>query len=313
MKPYRTIDEQVALLRLRGLEVQESDRLLLQRTGYYSLVNGYKIPFLDLQRTSSQHPEHYRSGSSLAHLGALYDFDRSLRLHLMRALFASESTLRESVVRQFCATFGHGEEYLNHQYYSDGTDGVRTPRGPFEYRESRDWLIGRVLTPIARFSGDGSTRRPAFLPAVHHRDKYGYVPMWVTSLKLTFGQVCYLFGHQQLSVQKKVCADLREQYRADWGIDGNVFYPNTVDEYYSFLRELRNVCAHDERCFSHSVAVRRKNRDVSGIAGLVKYFVRRSDYLSMVEGVDSSLSQLENEIPGWAFLQVAKSVSVQKL
>ena len=231
----------------------------------------------------------------------------------MRALFASESSLRESVVRHFCETFGHGEEYLNPANYSDGTDGVRTPSGVSRFLSSRERLISKILTPISQQSSNGSSNRRGFQPVVHYREQYGYVPLWVASLKLTFGQVCYLFGHQKLVVQQRVCQDLREQYQHEWDVDSNIFNPGTLDEYYSFLRELRNVCAHDERCFSYTVSVRGKKRDVASIAGLLKFFVRRSDYISMGDSVDASLRDLESELPRWAYSQVVDSVRVKKL
>ena len=43
-KPFKTIDEQMSILRLRGMSIEESDRPLLMREGYYSIVNGYKDP-----------------------------------------------------------------------------------------------------------------------------------------------------------------------------------------------------------------------------------------------------------------------------
>lgn len=46
-KPFLTLDEQVNRLKSRGLLVDTRTRWILEREGYYSVVNGYKWPFLD--------------------------------------------------------------------------------------------------------------------------------------------------------------------------------------------------------------------------------------------------------------------------
>ena len=46
-KPFLTIEEQVELLKKRGVETTEDTGAVLLREGYYSIVNGYKKPFID--------------------------------------------------------------------------------------------------------------------------------------------------------------------------------------------------------------------------------------------------------------------------
>lgn len=46
-KPFKSIAEQIAILESRGLECDNDTRLVLEREGYYPVVNGYKDLFLD--------------------------------------------------------------------------------------------------------------------------------------------------------------------------------------------------------------------------------------------------------------------------
>ena len=46
-KPFLTIEEQVDLLERRGVSTNDETSATLMREGYYSIVNGYKAPFLD--------------------------------------------------------------------------------------------------------------------------------------------------------------------------------------------------------------------------------------------------------------------------
>ena len=53
-KPFKSIDEQIAILESRGLECDNSTRLVLEREGYYPVVNGYKDLFLGQRGDSCQ-------------------------------------------------------------------------------------------------------------------------------------------------------------------------------------------------------------------------------------------------------------------
>lgn len=51
-KPFKSITEQIAILESRGLECDNNTRLVLEREGYYPVVNGYKDLFLDQREDS---------------------------------------------------------------------------------------------------------------------------------------------------------------------------------------------------------------------------------------------------------------------
>ncbi|MCH4082688.1 MAG: hypothetical protein LKE92_11325 [Atopobiaceae bacterium] len=53
-KPFKTIDEQVEILRSRGLGISDQNRAaaFLLRENYHAVVNGYKDAFLDLEASN---------------------------------------------------------------------------------------------------------------------------------------------------------------------------------------------------------------------------------------------------------------------
>lgn len=53
-KPFKSVAEQIAILESRGLECDNDTRLVLEREGYYPVVNGYKDLFLDQRDGSGQ-------------------------------------------------------------------------------------------------------------------------------------------------------------------------------------------------------------------------------------------------------------------
>ena len=53
-KPYRSVDEQLRILRSRGMAVDAGAGHVLRREGYYPIVNGYKAAsFAAFASTSS--------------------------------------------------------------------------------------------------------------------------------------------------------------------------------------------------------------------------------------------------------------------
>ena len=64
-RPFLTIDEQVERLKTRGLSVDDETPSILLREGYYSIVNGYKTPFIDAEATEKAGDDRYNSGTSL--------------------------------------------------------------------------------------------------------------------------------------------------------------------------------------------------------------------------------------------------------
>lgn len=79
-KPFKTIEEQVELLEARGVATDDGTPEVLLREGYYSVVNGYKEPFVDKEKSESAKDDHYLPGTSFADIYALFMFDRELRM-----------------------------------------------------------------------------------------------------------------------------------------------------------------------------------------------------------------------------------------
>ena len=50
-QPFMSVADQVKLLTSRGLATDPRTAWVLEREGYYSVINGYKSPFLDEPKT----------------------------------------------------------------------------------------------------------------------------------------------------------------------------------------------------------------------------------------------------------------------
>lgn len=83
-RPFMAVESQVQQLNRRGLQTDMRTPWILEREGYYSVVNGYKDPFLDKEAGKRTHEDRYLTGTSFNDLYALFVFDRNLRFLLFR-------------------------------------------------------------------------------------------------------------------------------------------------------------------------------------------------------------------------------------
>ena len=87
-KPFLTIQQQIELLESRGVKTDDASGSILLREGYYSVVNGYKDPFIDREATAAAGDDRYREGTTLTDIYDLFSFDRKLRGQAFRCLSA---------------------------------------------------------------------------------------------------------------------------------------------------------------------------------------------------------------------------------
>lgn len=97
-RPFMAVESQVQQLNRRGLQTDMRTPWILEREGYYSVVNGYKDPFLDKEAGKRTHEDRYLTGTSFNDLYALFVFDRNLRFLLFRM-----ATLSEAILKTICS------------------------------------------------------------------------------------------------------------------------------------------------------------------------------------------------------------------
>src|SRR5690606_747860 len=89
-KPSTTYDQQIAILRQRGMQVDDEEvaSFYLQHLNYYRL-SAYWLPF-----EASHNPHQFHSGTRFEDALNLYVFDRSLRLLVLDAIERIEVSVR---------------------------------------------------------------------------------------------------------------------------------------------------------------------------------------------------------------------------
>lgn len=222
MKPYKTIKEQLDILRSRNVIVgnERFARRVLTYENYYYVINGYKAPFI----SSTVPDDVYKKGTTFNEIVALYSFDRKLRELLMPDLLRIEHCVKATVIDTFSQHHGHDHTaYLRPESFNSVT---------FENFRRTNALIFELIRLL-------DPKRQRHDAVRHYLNKYGAVPLWVLSKVMTFGKLNSFYGCM-LDADKKEVA-------AAYGLDARTF-KSIID----FLAIFRNKCAHGERVYCHA-------------------------------------------------------------
>lgn len=283
-KPFMTVSDQVRLLESRGLLVDSRTEWILEREGYYSVVNGYKAPFLDPTATEAAGDDRYSSGTSFNDLYALYVFDRNLRFLLFRM-----TTLAEAILKTVCShefTRAHPSEvnpYLNIENYA--TEGMR--------RQKAEGLIPK-LQRILEINED-SKRLDAKAYLRHCLISHdGEVPLWVLANDLTLGQMYWFYQSQSMEIRGSIARSFTKLY-GDSHKHPVEITAQRLDAVYRRMKDYRNICAHDERLYcAHPHDL---NITVFQLVRDLRFVTDKKRYLEFLQGFDSLLMHLQEAIP----------------
>lgn len=212
-KSATTIDQQLDLLKSRGLTVKDADkaREILLDIGYYRL-GFYLFPFEKSYPELRNRTHEYVEGASFEDAVNLYYFDFDLRLLLMRYLNRIEIAFRTSLIYN-----------LSNKY---NTNPV--------------WFVSPVVVnrPYAReFERKVYTSDFKRNPVIHRHHQNNpndrFAPAWKTLEFMTFGAVMKLYEQLKERDDKIFVAH-------EFGIRQVV----TFENYMHTIRQARNVCAH---------------------------------------------------------------------
>lgn len=231
-KPFLTFDEQLELLKSRGLTIVDEARgvLRLSHIGYNRL-RGYLEQWCIISETATgDRVEQYEAGRSLEDAIALYSFDRRLRLDLLDAIERIEVALKVQIAY---ALGKHGPlAYLDQAFLGQASSG-RRPNATddnFQYlwRKNREFVDG---------SSESIAKRM--------RDHYdGDPPVWVATELWDLGLLCHVYDIMTVDDRIEVATALRVPtyiMLASW-MGG--------------IRHVRNICAHHSQLYRRSLTHR---------------------------------------------------------
>lgn len=247
-KPALSVEQQLELLKQRGLQVANDDRAMrfLEVVTLFRL-SPYMRPF------QQQGPEHtFKPGSTLKAVVDIYRFDGSLRRISMDAIERVEVAMRATISNHMCPKYGPdwiADASVFSSSYSH--DNLLRPLRDQLNRERNK--LGREIDRIKKSSQVDEVQQQR----IENRTRDNYFrfygstyahpelpPAWAVLEELSLGTVSTLFNAIGKSVDKKAIAsrfNLPFEVLASW---------------LHTLTFIRNCCAHHSRLWNRELSIR---------------------------------------------------------
>ncbi|MCH5166735.1 MAG: Abi family protein [Erysipelotrichales bacterium] len=217
-KIFKTLDEQIQILRAKGLVIDDIDyaKDVILRENYFFLM-GYRHLFLE-----NENSKLFKNGTTFRELYSLFYFDRQLRNIMFKNILIIENNCKSIFSYILSQKYGYREnEYLRPSNYNQSPDKVRQ--------------LNDLLKKMKRQIRVNGSQHEA---TKHYINNYGYIPLWVVVKVLSFGITSELYTVMKLSDQKEIAKEFNVESE-----DFGVFLP--------ILSNYRNLCAHEDILFEH--------------------------------------------------------------
>ena len=282
-KIFKTLDEQVEILRNKGLIVEDEvlTKEILLRENYF-FINGYRSLFM-----KSPIEKKFVPGSTFRELYAVFNFDRHIRNILFKNLLIIENNLKSIISYHLSRTYGIKESnYLNPDNFNRSNE---------KYRQVND-LIKKMKRQI-RANTNSHTA------TAHYQMNYGYIPLWIAVKVLSFGIVSELFLILKPNDQKEIA---------------NFFHVdvNNLALYLPILSNYRNLCAHEEILFDYKVQRSIEDNkyherlgipkmdgeyiygkdDLFALIIILKQMLRKDDFSEMIKEINYEINWLDGKL-----------------
>lgn len=287
-KPFLAITDQVSLLESRGLATDSSTTRVLMREGYYSVVNGYKDPFIDQTATAVAGEDRYQNGVTFSDLDELFRYDRELREVTFHYLIRAEATVRTAISYCFSDAHREPEAYLLQSNYCSQEEFASYGNDPADYAKEITGLTS-ILSRQVHHS------RSEFV--AHYRETYGAVPLWVLANDLTFGNLEHFFNLMKPKERTAFCKHVAISTSRAGDKRLGYFDPVKAKTALEAMVKFRNICAHDERLYCARVGGR-KDINYAKMVWMLERFLTGEEFFAFLEDFIALLDKVSNKADG---------------
>ncbi len=215
LKPPKTFEEQLKIMRERGLIINDDDFAIdvLKRVNYYRL-SAYTLT------VKNRNTNKFYNRTTFEHVFNLYEFDRKLRHLLVGILEIIEITFRTRIAYELGHSYGtigyqQSDRFVSEEFHKEFLDDLNK-----SIRKNQEVFID------------------------HHLQKYdGQFPIWVAVELISFGTISKLF--------KNMIAPDQEKIASKYYYTSAVYLANWIHA----AVHLRNICAHYGRLYNRFLKV----------------------------------------------------------
>jgi len=218
-KKETTIEQQIELLKSRGLTFEKSDNA----AHYLSHISYYRLGEYWHSMQSDKQTHTFKPNSRFSDVIALYSFDRALRLLLFDVIEKIEISLRTKLIY-----------HLSHEV------------DPWWFQNFNLFIDSKALVKtLANLEEELSRSKDATIRL--HRKKYKedgrFPPAWKSLEQTSFGALSKLYGNLKHTYKSK------DMIAEEFGAVNHTFLPSWLQT----IAQIRNYCAHHSRLWNRNL------------------------------------------------------------
>lgn len=230
-KPFKTHEEQLAILASRNIAISDHDFALtaLKGLSYYTLINGYKNTFLSIRGTDM-----FVEGTRFEDLYTLHTIDTNLNSIILKYILLIEQYLKTKL------------SYIVSQNY-----GVYTDTSDFSNRNPSDYLCRNYYrsvggrNDILKQLKESLTSGRINDSVAHYANTKNHIPPWILVTNITFGLAIKWYEILKANDRDYLCTEFISDTRLSIE-QKKEFLTIALD----LLKEYRNKIAHGSRTFN---------------------------------------------------------------
>ncbi|MDO5084861.1 MAG: Abi family protein [Erysipelotrichaceae bacterium] len=235
MKVYKTFNQQLSILRSRGLIVPTDGKpkRFLEQENYYNVINGYKDLFLKKNKDNTPLvPEVYLDGTHFNELKALFLFDRELRILFLKYILIFENSFKTVIAHEFSRAYQKENSYLEIQNYVNDN-----PK-----------KVLQQISILTKTIHDNVDKNGAIK---HYIEEHGSVPLWVLVNYLTIGNLSHLYDILKDGDKNSIAKYYSHKYKNQYHTSRDLKIQSSgLKSALKIINLVRNKCAHDERLYN---------------------------------------------------------------
>ena len=288
-KPFKTVEEQMEILKSRGLIIKDEERALsfLKNNNYYELINGYKDFFIDKNKTEEEKKDVYRNDIAFEDIVSLYEFDFETRAIILKGILKIENIIKTKLAYYFSEKYNQEYNYLNIHNYNDKIKSVK---------------IIADISNIIKINMVSSKSEDMRNILEYYLEKHQNVPLWVLIKKFTFGKLSKFYSALIEEIQFKICDDIEEFYLKEYNKSISI-NNKTLSQMLEFINIVRNICAHNEKLYNirykkiKNVSYSHIKRDCQGklfdVIIILKIFLSKKEFEENIKLLDENMEKLK--------------------
>ncbi|MBC9797298.1 Abi family protein [Sinomicrobium weinanense] len=218
-KEATTIEEQIKLLRRRGLSIHPED----DAEHYLSHISYYRLGEYWYVMQSDKEKHIFKPDSKFSDVIALYNFDSELRLLLFGVIEKLEISLRTKLIYHLSHEFDPWW-FQNFNLFNDSISLVKTLSGiEEEITRSKDITIKNHKKK--------------------HKNDKRFPPSWKSLEQTSFGALSKLYGNLKNTIESK------DIIAKEFGAVNHTYLPSWLQS----ITQIRNYCAHHSRLWNKNL------------------------------------------------------------